>query len=176
MRAPKAAGTAGTRRGSRDEIVRQILERDRDTLALSVELDRATPDAAQPDLTMRQVLALYLLLEAPHDIRILERGLGEARLLPHQSESLELGPADDIAFHLDAGLAHEHWKSFYTPEEVAEIVKVRRLHKSIRGTAHALGIPVDLFTPVFAVSRISGWTAHVLEQYANNRLIRPRAR
>ena len=38
-----------------------------------------------------------------------------------------------------------------------------------------LGIPVDLFTPVFAVSRVAGWTAHVLEQYANNRLIRPRA-
>ena len=37
----------------------------------------------------------------------------------------------------------------------------------------ALGIPTDLFTPVFAVSRISGWTAHVLEQTANNRLIRP---
>jgi citrate synthase len=42
-------------------------------------------------------------------------------------------------------------------------------------TYHSLGIPVDLFTPIFAVSRISGWTAHVLEQYANNRLIRPRA-
>ena len=42
-------------------------------------------------------------------------------------------------------------------------------------TYHALGIAIDLFTPIFAVSRISGWTAHVLEQYANNRLIRPRA-
>ena len=42
-------------------------------------------------------------------------------------------------------------------------------------TYYYLGIPVDLFTPIFAVSRISGWTAHVLEQYANNRLIRPRA-
>lgn len=40
---------------------------------------------------------------------------------------------------------------------------------------HILGIPIDLFTPVFAVSRISGWTAHLLEQYADNRLIRPRA-
>ena len=37
------------------------------------------------------------------------------------------------------------------------------------------GIPVDLFTPVFAVSRMSGWTGHVMEQYENNRLIRPRA-
>jgi len=42
-------------------------------------------------------------------------------------------------------------------------------------TYYALGIPPELFTPVFAVSRISGWTAHVLEQYAHNRLIRPRA-
>jgi citrate synthase len=42
-------------------------------------------------------------------------------------------------------------------------------------TYYTLGIPIDLFTPIFAVSRISGWTAHVLEQYANNRLIRPRA-
>jgi citrate synthase len=42
-------------------------------------------------------------------------------------------------------------------------------------TYYSLGIPVDLFTPVFAVSRMSGWTAHILEQYANNRLIRPRA-
>jgi citrate synthase len=41
-------------------------------------------------------------------------------------------------------------------------------------TYYVLGIPIDLFTPVFAVSRISGWTAHILEQYANNRLIRPR--
>jgi citrate synthase len=39
---------------------------------------------------------------------------------------------------------------------------------------YALGIPIDLYTPIFAVSRISGWTAHVLEQYAHNRLIRPR--
>jgi citrate synthase len=40
---------------------------------------------------------------------------------------------------------------------------------------YTLGIPLDLYTPVFAVSRMSGWTAHILEQYANNRLIRPRA-
>ncbi|AIE61002.1 citrate synthase [Bacillus methanolicus] len=40
---------------------------------------------------------------------------------------------------------------------------------------HSLGIDHDLFTPIFAVSRISGWLAHILEQYENNRLIRPRA-
>ena len=41
-------------------------------------------------------------------------------------------------------------------------------------TYYTLGIPIDLFTPIFAVSRVSGWTAHCLEQYKNNRLIRPR--
>ena len=41
---------------------------------------------------------------------------------------------------------------------------------------YELGIPTDLFTPLFAMSRVAGWTAHVLEQYKNNRLIRPRAR
>lgn len=40
---------------------------------------------------------------------------------------------------------------------------------------HSLGIDHDLFTPLFAVSRVSGWLAHILEQYSNNRLIRPRA-
>jgi citrate synthase len=38
---------------------------------------------------------------------------------------------------------------------------------------HYLGIPTDLFTPVFSASRMAGWTAHVLEQHADNRLIRP---
>ena len=42
-------------------------------------------------------------------------------------------------------------------------------------TYYLLGIPIELFTPVFAASRTAGWTAHILEQYANNRLIRPRA-
>jgi citrate synthase len=40
---------------------------------------------------------------------------------------------------------------------------------------HSLGIEHDIFTPIFATSRVSGWLAHILEQYSNNRLIRPRA-
>jgi citrate synthase len=44
------------------------------------------------------------------------------------------------------------------------------------GAAYAsMGIPTDQFTPIFAMSRVAGWTAHVLEQHANNRLIRPRS-
>jgi citrate synthase len=43
-------------------------------------------------------------------------------------------------------------------------------------TYHALGIPRDLFTPIFAIARVSGWVTHVEAQYAKNRLIRPRAK
>ncbi len=38
---------------------------------------------------------------------------------------------------------------------------------------YSMGIPIDLYTPIFALSRVSGWIAHVLEQYSNNTLIRP---
>ena len=41
------------------------------------------------------------------------------------------------------------------------------------GVYHMLGIPTDLMTPLFALARMAGWTAHVREQYANNRIIRP---
>jgi citrate synthase len=41
---------------------------------------------------------------------------------------------------------------------------------------HQMGIPFDLYTPIFALSRVGGWIAHILEQYEDNRLIRPRAR
>jgi citrate synthase len=40
---------------------------------------------------------------------------------------------------------------------------------------YSLGIPTDLFTPIFAIARMSGWTAHILEQLADNRLIRPQS-
>jgi citrate synthase len=69
---------------------------------------------------------------------------------------------------------------FEMSRKIEQVVKSeKRLNANVdfysATTYYALGIPVELFTPVFAVSRIAGWTAHVLEQYANNRLIRPRA-
>ena len=71
-------------------------------------------------------------------------------------------------------------KWFQMSQRIEQIVKSEKhLNANVdfysASTYYCLGIPVDLFTPVFAVSRVSGWTAHVLEQYANNRLIRPRA-
>ena len=69
---------------------------------------------------------------------------------------------------------------FEMSQRIEALVKTeKKLYPNVdfysASTYHSLGIAMDLFTPIFAVSRISGWTAHVLEQYANNRLIRPRA-
>jgi len=73
---------------------------------------------------------------------------------------------------------HPRW--FEISERIETLVKgEKKLNPNVdfysASTYYTLGIPIDLFTPIFAVSRVSGWTAHVLEQYANNRLIRPRA-
>jgi citrate synthase len=61
----------------------------------------------------------------------------------------------------------------------ATVRELKKLNANVdfysASTYYSLGIPIDLFTPIFAVSRMSGWIAHILEQYRNNRLIRPRA-
>jgi citrate synthase len=68
---------------------------------------------------------------------------------------------------------------FEMSQRIENLVKAeKKLNANVdfysASTYYTLGIPIDLFTPIFAVSRVSGWTAHCLEQYANNRLIRPR--
>jgi citrate synthase len=73
-----------------------------------------------------------------------------------------------------------HTELFQKSTRVEQTVHdVKQLNANVdfysASTYYSLGIPVDLYTPIFAVSRMSGWTAHVLEQYRNNRLIRPRA-
>ena len=65
-------------------------------------------------------------------------------------------------------------------ERIREImVAEKNLHPNVdfysATVYYSLGIPTDLFTPIFAIARTSGWTAHVLEQLADNRLIRPKS-
>ena len=65
-------------------------------------------------------------------------------------------------------------------ERIAELMlKEKNLHANVdfysATVYYSLGIPTDLFTPIFAIARTSGWTAHVLEQLADNRLIRPQS-
>lgn len=92
---------------------------------------------------------------------------------------------DPRATHLrvlseELGKRTGHEKLYRLSKTMEETVRsVKGLNPNVdfysASTYYSLGIPVDLFTPIFAVSRMSGWTAHVLEQYHNNRLIRPRA-
>jgi citrate synthase len=83
-------------------------------------------------------------------------------------------------FSKEMGEARGETRWFEILERLRELMmREKKLYPNVdyySGSAYYLmGIPLELFTPVFAVSRISGWTAHILEQYANNRLIRPRA-
>jgi citrate synthase len=92
---------------------------------------------------------------------------------------------DPRATHLrvlsqELGKRTGHERLFLMSKRVEETVMgEKKLNPNVdfysASTYYSLGIPIDLFTPIFAVSRMSGWTAHVLEQYRNNRLIRPRA-
>ncbi len=92
---------------------------------------------------------------------------------------------DPRATHLrkmsqDLGQSSGEPKWFEISRKIEEFVQQeKKLNANVdfysASTYHTLGIDVDLFTPIFAVSRISGWTAHVIEQLENNRLIRPRA-
>jgi len=92
---------------------------------------------------------------------------------------------DPRATHLrkmshDLGQSNGQSKWFDMSEKIEKFVKAeKKLNANVdfysASTYHTLGIDVDLFTPVFAVSRVSGWTAHVIEQLDDNRLIRPRA-
>jgi citrate synthase len=92
---------------------------------------------------------------------------------------------DPRATHLrtmshDLGKSSGNPKWFEYSNRIEQYVKSdKKLNANVdfysASTYHTLGIPVDLFTPIFAVSRVSGWTAHVIEQLDDNRLIRPRA-
>ncbi len=92
---------------------------------------------------------------------------------------------DPRAIHLarlskEIGERTGHVDLYETSTAIADLIKTsKNLNANVdffsASTYYSLGIPVDLFTPIFAVSRMSGWTAHILEQYHNNRLIRPRA-
>ncbi|MGE5114120.1 MAG: citrate synthase [Acidobacteriaceae bacterium] len=92
---------------------------------------------------------------------------------------------DPRATHLrqmsrDLGYSSGQSKWFEISHKIEEFVnKEKKLNANVdfysASTYHTLGIDLDLFTPIFAISRVSGWTAHVMEQLQDNRLIRPRA-
>jgi citrate synthase len=83
-----------------------------------------------------------------------------------------------MAQKLSSELGDPKW--IQMSDRIAEIMlKEKGLHANVdfysATVYYSLGIPIDLFTPIFAISRTAGWTAHVLEQLSDNRLIRPQS-
>ena len=72
----------------------------------------------------------------------------------------------------------EQAKWYAISEKLEKLVwEKKQLHCNVdfysASVLYTIGIPVDVFTPMFAISRVAGWSAHLLEQFADNRLIRP---
>jgi citrate synthase len=90
---------------------------------------------------------------------------------------------DPRATHLralseDLGRRTGHLDLYLTSKKIEETIKKQKgLNANVdfysASTYYSLGIPIDLFTPIFAIARCAGWTAHVIEQHTNNRIIRP---
>jgi citrate synthase len=79
---------------------------------------------------------------------------------------------------LSSKLGERKW--IQMSDRIAEIMlKKKNLHANVdfysATVYYSLGIPTDLFTPIFAIARTAGWTAHILEQLTDNRLIRPQS-
>jgi citrate synthase len=133
----------------------------------------------------QDVIQMLLSAKTPDNaVRYTKQMLAEKKKIPgfgHRVYRTE----DPRATHLrvlseELGARTGHADLFLMSRRVEETVKQEKhLNANVdfysASTYYSLGIPIDLFTAVFAISRMSGWTAHVLEQYHNNRLIRPRA-
>lgn len=99
--------------------------------------------------------------------RVYKDGDPRAKILRQMSEKLTK----------DAGMAHMYEMSTLIDDTM---YKEKGLMPNVdfysATVYYSMGIPTDLFTPIFAVSRIAGWCAHAFEQYANNRIYRPRGK
>ncbi len=133
---------------------------------------------------MQMLLQLGEDASDDHIVEVIQNKLSRKEKIPgfgHRVYRTE----DPRATHLrqmshDVGEWSGNTRWFNMSGVIEEVVKrEKKLNANVdfysASTYHSLGIPIDLFTPVFAASRTSGWTAHILEQYGHNRLIRPRA-
>jgi citrate synthase len=131
------------------------------------------------------VIKLLLKVKTPEEaVQMVKDLLGQGKKIPGFGHRV-YRTDDPRATHLrvlseELGKRTGHTLLYEESKQVEKTIKEdKKLNANVdfysASTYYSLGIPVDLFTPVFAISRMSGWTAHILEQYHNNRLIRPRA-
>jgi citrate synthase len=151
-----AIGTLkGPLHGGANEQVMRMLAEIRDAAP-------ADPEGAVPGAVMRRLAAGEKIMGFGH--RVYKTEDPRAAHLREMSAELAGASGDDTFYRMSRRM-----------EEV--VLAEKGLYPNVDFYAatvyHYLRIPVDLFTPVFSVSRMAGWTAHVMEQHADNRLIRP---
>jgi citrate synthase len=131
------------------------------------------------------VMRMLLEIGEPANVGGVVRGMLDARKkIPgfgHRVYKTE----DPRATHLrqmsrEAGVREGNTRWFDMSVEIEKLLKTEKnLNANVdfysASAYYVVGLPIELFTPFFAISRMAGWTAHLLEQYADNRLIRPRA-
>ena len=131
------------------------------------------------------VMEMLLSIGAPENAEqwVLDRLAGRDRIMGfghpvYKTADPRATVLREMSRTLSEASGHADW---FEMSQAIETVMMRekQLNSNVdfyAATVYAsLGIPPDLFTPIFAISRTSGWTAHVLEQLSNNRIIRPRA-
>lgn len=129
------------------------------------------------------VMAMLLTIKTLSNVEsYLQKMISEKKKVPgfgHRVYKVEDPRAKHLRrFSKQLGETIGNLKWFEMSEKIEEYVKkekslVPNVDFYSASTYHYLGIPTDLFTPIFAMSRVAGWTAHVMEQYSDNRLIRP---
>lgn len=129
------------------------------------------------------VMAMLLTIKTLSNVEThLQKMLSEKKKIPgfgHRVYKVEDPRAKHLRrFSKQLGETIGNLKWYEMSEKIEEYIKkekglVPNVDFYSASTYHYLGIPTDLFTPIFAMSRVAGWTAHVMEQYSDNRLIRP---
>ena len=87
-------------------------------------------------------------------------------IIKEWAEKLAEGATDSVLYPISVAVEKTMW------DEKKLFANADFFHAS---AYHFMGIPTKIFTPIFVCSRVSGWTAHVMEQRSNNRIIRPSA-
>lgn len=132
-----------------------------------------------------QVMRMLLEIKKPENVRAwIENRLAQGRKIPgfghrvYRTEDPRATLLREKSYEMAVFIGEKDWYEILRElEQVAFEKKGLYCNVDLYSGSiyYGMGIPIEFFTPIFALSRMAGWTAHILEQYEDNKLIRPRA-